>query len=33
MSFAEYWLYILVGGATHLVLNISLYALSLKRNI
>ena len=33
MGFAEYWQYILVGGVTHLALNLALYALSLKRNI
>ena len=33
ISFGEYWLYILVGGLTHMVLNLMLYAVKLKRNI
>ncbi|MBQ8966888.1 CDP-archaeol synthase [Ruminococcus sp.] len=32
-SFWEYWAYILVGGLTHIVINLSLYALRIRRNV
>lgn len=33
MSFAKYWLYIFLGALTHIIVNLILYALKIRKNI
>ena len=33
MSFAKYWLYIFLGAFTHIIVNLILYALKIRKNI